>query len=191
MLKDKPMTPITPTIECYQCVFKIKDISIKEPAVFPAGINFQTADGTISGTPTEEKEKTEYTIIARAEDVGFDAEFKLTMMVTTEKANYTLIILIVICVVVLVGIFGTCLFCRIRGTGRNTRKARQLKTAGGAKPLIVSKCHLHNRMFVLNSQDLFRMRWKFIIFILVFWFCFYNCNEFYRIDSLSRSFCIS
>ena len=54
-------------------------------------------------------------------------------MVTTEKANYTLIILIVICVVVLVGIFGTCLFCRIRGTGRNTRKARQLKTAGGAK----------------------------------------------------------
>ena len=55
------------------------------------------------------------------------------MMVTTEKANYTLIILIVICVVVLVAIFGTCLFCRIRGTGRNTRKARQLKTAGGAK----------------------------------------------------------
>ena len=133
MLKDKPMTPITPTIECYQCVFKIKDISIKEPAVFPAGINFQSADGTISGTPTEEKEKTEYTIIARAEDAGFDAEFKLTMMVTTEKANYTLIILIVICVVVLVAIFGTCLFCRIRGTGRNTRKARQLKTAGGAK----------------------------------------------------------
>ena len=126
------MTPITPTIECWQCVFKIKEISATQPAVFPAGINFQVADGTISGTPTEELEKTEYTIIARAEELGADAEFKISMMVTTETANYTLIILIVICVVVLAVIFGTCLFCRIRGTGRNTRNDRQLKTAKGA-----------------------------------------------------------
>lgn len=133
MLKDQAMTPITPTIECHGCVFKLKDISFKEPAVLPAGIEFQTVDGTISGTPTEEKEKTEYTIIARAGEAASDAEFIISMMVTTETANYTLVILIVICVVILVAIFGTCLFCRIRGTGRNTKKTKHLKTVGGNK----------------------------------------------------------
>lgn len=132
MLKDQAMTPITPTIECYQCVFKVKETAPNQPAVLPTGINFQPADGTISGTPTVEQEKTEYTIVARAEDAAADAEFKITMMVTTEKANYTLVILIVIVVVILAAIFGTCLFCRLRGTGR-ARKAHQLKTSQGTK----------------------------------------------------------
>ena len=131
MLKDKPMTPITPTIECYQCIFKVKEISHNVPAVFPTGINFQEADGTISGTPTEEKEKTEYTIIARANDAAAQLDFKITMMVATETANYTLVIIVVICVVVLVGLFGLCLFFRFKGTGRaGARKSKTLKSTG-------------------------------------------------------------
>ena len=123
------MIPITPTVECYQCKFKVRD----EIPAFPAGVNFQDADGTISGTPTVLMEKTTYTIIARAEDAATDAEFQISMVVVTESANYTLTIIVVIVVVILLAIFGTCLFFRLRGTGRATRKGKQLRSAGGAK----------------------------------------------------------
>lgn len=78
---NQPITTIIPTIECYKCIFKIKGTSPIIPAVLPAGIHFNESDGSFSGTPTAAMEKTEYTIIGRAEEAAADAEFVLSMEV--------------------------------------------------------------------------------------------------------------
>lgn len=97
---NQPIATITPTIDCYQCVFRIKGVSPITPAVLPAGIHFSESDGSFSGTPTSVMEKTEYTIIGRAEEAAADTEFTLSMRVIEKEgienlnSNHILIVLI-------------------------------------------------------------------------------------------------
>ena len=129
LLINQNMTAVTPTVNCYNCEFLLKDHD--QGATLPAGISLDASTGTLSGTPTELQERQTYTIIARVR--RGDAEFEVAFTVTSETANYTVTIIIVICVVLILAVFGTCLYCRIRGTGRNQRKARTLKSSGAAK----------------------------------------------------------
>lgn len=127
---NKNMTVVTPFVNCYQCEFLLKDHDIGK--TLPAGLFLDKSTGAISGTPSALQEKTDYEIIAR--NRRGDATCTISISVETEAANYTMIIIIVVCVVLIVGLFGTCYYIRIRGTGRNQRKARNLKAgAGGVK----------------------------------------------------------
>lgn len=127
---NKNMTTVTPFVNCYQCEFLLDGHDMGK--TLPPGLFLDSATGAISGTPTELQEKTNYDIVAR--NRRGDARCTITISVETEAANYTMIIIIVVCVVLIVGLFGTCYYIRIRGTGRNQRKARTLKAgAGGVK----------------------------------------------------------
>ena len=127
---NKNMTVVTPFVNCYQCEFLVKDQD--QGKTLPPGLFLDSTTGSISGTPTALQEKTDYEIVAR--NRRGDATCTISISVETEAANYTMVIIIVVCVVLIVGLFGTCYYIRIRGTGRNQRKARTLKAgAGGVK----------------------------------------------------------
>ena len=72
---NQPLSPFTPTVECYQCKFKVADDS-----VLPPGMEFDTSDGTIHGTPTT-MGSWSVKLIARAEEAAVDAMFTLTINV--------------------------------------------------------------------------------------------------------------
>ena len=76
-------------------------------------------------------EKSVYTIIARND--ADDAEVTISMLVTSEKGNTVMWVLIIIFAALIIGVIALCLFFRIRGTGRNTHKARALKAAAASK----------------------------------------------------------
>lgn len=127
---NKNMTTVTPFINCYNCEFLIDGHDMGK--TLPPGLYLDSTSGAITGTPTELQDKTDYVIIARVRKG--DARSTISISVQTERANYTMIVIIVVCVVLIVGLFGTCYYIRIRGTGRNQRKARNLKaSAGGVK----------------------------------------------------------
>lgn len=132
LLINQPMVSVTPSVKGYQCKFLIKTPAGEiTPPALPAGISLSSTDGTISGTPTELKEKFTYTIIARNE-VG-DAEAVISILVTSEKGNTVMWVIIIVLAVLILAVIGLCLFFRIRGTGRNTHKARALKATAASK----------------------------------------------------------
>ena len=124
LLINEPMATLEPTINCYKCSFLVRQEN--EEAELPAGLQMNSTTGSISGTPTELVDNATYTIIARV--LKGDAKTTITFIVKSEKANYAITIIIVICVVLLVALFGTCFFVRVRGVGRNQRKNRNLKS---------------------------------------------------------------
>lgn len=131
-LINKAIVTLTPSVKCYECKFLLKKESGQvNPPVLPAGITLDATDGTISGTPTELMEKSVYTIIARND--ADDAEVTISMLVTSEKGNTVMWVLIIIFAALIIGVIALCLFFRIRGTGRNTHKARALKAAAASK----------------------------------------------------------
>ena len=132
LLINQPMVSVTPSVKGYECKYLIKTPAGEvSPPAFPAGISLNATDGTISGTPTELKDKSTYTIIARNE-VG-DAEAVISILVTSEKGNTVMWIIIIVLLVLILSVVGLCLFFRIRGTGRNTHKARALKATTASK----------------------------------------------------------
>ena len=131
LLINQPMVSVTPSVKGYQCMFLIKNPAGEiTPPALPAGISLSSANGTISGTPTELKEKFTYTIIARNE-VG-DAEAVISILVTSEKGNTVMWVIIIVLAVLILAVIGLYLF-RSRGTGRNTHKARALKATAASK----------------------------------------------------------
>ena len=131
-LINKPIVTLTPTIKCYECKFIVKkEPGQVNPPPLPAGISLNATDGTISGTPTELKEKSVYTIVALNHNDY--AEVETSMFVTSEKGNTVIWVLIIIFAALIIGVVALCLFFRIRGTGRNTHKARALKAATVSK----------------------------------------------------------
>ena len=127
LMQNKAMNEVVAYIKCAECEFLVKDADLG--ATLPEGINIDSVNGTLYGTPTKLQDRAGYTLVARNEITA--VETVVYIKVTTEKANYTLIILIVVFVVLLVALFGTCFYCRIRGKGR--ARGRTLKTKGAGK----------------------------------------------------------
>ena len=77
---NHPMVSVTPSVKCYGCMYLIKTPAGQyyHPSL-PAGISLDSFNGIISGTPTELKVNSVYTIIARNE-VG-DAEVVISVRV--------------------------------------------------------------------------------------------------------------
>ena len=126
LLKDKAMTSIPANYAGAELSFSVKDADLGK--ALPAGINIDAKNGTLYGTPTTEQEKATYTLLCR--NIRGDLTTDISITVVTEKANYTLVIIIIVCVVLLAGLFGTCFFFRMRGTGR-ARGGRNLKNGKG------------------------------------------------------------
>ena len=74
---NQNMTAVTPTVNCYNCEFLLKNHD--QGATLPAGISLDPATGTLYGTPTELQERQTYTIIARVR--RGDAEFEITITI--------------------------------------------------------------------------------------------------------------
>ena len=127
LMQNKAMNEVVAYVKCAECEFLVKDADLG--ATLPEGINIDSGNGTLSGTPTKLQDRIGYTLIAR--NKASAVETVVYIKVTTEKANYTLIILIVVFVVLLVALFGTCFYCRVRGKGR--ARGRTLKTKGAGK----------------------------------------------------------
>ena len=128
LLKDKAMTSIPANYAGAELSFSVKDADLGK--ALPAGINIDSKNGTLYGTPVNEQEKTTYTLLCR--NIRADITTEISISVVTEKANYTLVIIIIVCVVLLVALFGTCFFFRMRGTGR-ARAGKHIKSAKGNK----------------------------------------------------------
>lgn len=118
---DRSMTAITPTVDCYNCEFALKDRFLG--AVLPTGIFLDYVTGTLSGTPTELQERQTYTIIARS--ASGTAECEVTFTVIGNNVNYILIFIVIVCVVVIIVIAVLIILCT-----NSIRKKRQstLKT---------------------------------------------------------------
>ena len=127
LMQNKAMNEVVAYVKCAECEFLVKDADLG--ATLPEGINIDSGNGTLSGTPIKLQDRIGYTLIARNKASAVDTT--VYIKVTTEKANYTLIILIVVFVVLLVALFGTCFYCRVRGKGR--ARGRTLKTKGAGK----------------------------------------------------------
>ena len=81
LMINQTITAITPTVNCYNCEFLLKDHD--QGATLPAGISLDPATGTLSGTPTEIQERQTYTIVARVR--RGDAEFEVAFTVLGDK----------------------------------------------------------------------------------------------------------
>lgn len=128
LVKDKTMTSIPANYVGAELVFAVKDADLGK--ALPDGINIDAKNGTLYGTPTTEQEKTTYTLLCRNQ--RGDLTTDISILIGTEQANYTLVIIIIVCVVILAGLFGTCFFFRMRGTGR-ARGGRNLKNGKANK----------------------------------------------------------
>jgi len=73
LLVDTPMTPITPTVSGFVDMWEV------DPAL-PTGLNFNTNDGTISGTPTQPTGPIAYTITASNPSDGTTAELTIRIL---------------------------------------------------------------------------------------------------------------
>lgn len=124
---NKQMTEILATCKCAECEYKLDGDDIGN--TLPEGIHVYTENGTLYGTPTKVQERTAYTMVAR--NIVGDAKVEVFITIFSEKASYTLIIIIVVCVVLLVGLFGTCMFFRLRGTGRARNRTLKAKQGAG------------------------------------------------------------
>lgn len=73
LVVDTPMTPITPTVSGFVDMWSI------DPAL-PAGLNFDTNDGTISGTPTQPTGPIAYTITAENPSDGTSVQLTIRIL---------------------------------------------------------------------------------------------------------------
>ena len=92
LMQNKAMNEVVAYVKCAECEFLVKDADLG--ATLPEGINIDSGNGTLSGTPTKLQDRIGYTLIARNKASAVDTT--VYIKVTTEKANYTLIILIVV-----------------------------------------------------------------------------------------------
>lgn len=131
---NEKMTDVTPTIAGAYVEYMLVGKIHGEVPVLPDGIVFSTATGIFSGTPTKEVEKATYNVKA-ANGVN-DMTATVSFTVQVNAGNKSIAVWIVILVVIIVLFILTCLFIRVRGTGRakiGNRKTLKGSTAQKAK----------------------------------------------------------
>ena len=63
LMQNKAMNEVVAYVKCAECEFLVKDADLG--ATLPEGINIDSGNGTLSGTPTKLQDRIGYTLIAR------------------------------------------------------------------------------------------------------------------------------
>ena len=63
LMQNKAMNEVVAYVKCAECGFLVKDADLG--ATLPEGINIDSGNGTLSGTPTKLQDRIGYTLIAR------------------------------------------------------------------------------------------------------------------------------
>ena len=65
LMQNKAMNEVVAYVKCAECEFLVKDADLG--ATLPEGINIDSGNGTLSGTPTKLQDRVGYTLVARNE----------------------------------------------------------------------------------------------------------------------------